>query len=203
MGREGRTIDHDSAWGSHADAYAVLGVTSDADETEIVAAYRALARRHHPDLAGDGETAVMSRINAAFDLLRDRGRRDRYDRENRRPGWTSGPRPRPTTARSDPPTDPYRPKYGWVPEGDGTGGAGAPPGRPSGSVLGFGRHIGWSIGEIARVDPGYLAWLEGRVEGRPFLAEIDATLRRTGFRAGPDAPLTDAPRSRFRRFGWG
>ena len=33
------------------------------------------------------------------------------------------------------------------------GTAGPPPGRPSGSVLDFGRFKGWSLGEIARVDP--------------------------------------------------
>ena len=59
---------------------------------------------------------------------------------------------------------------------DGTGGAGPAPGRPSGSVLDFGRHIGWSMGEIARVDPGYLAWLSERREGRPYLDEIEAIL---------------------------
>jgi len=67
-------------------------------------------------------------------------------------------------------------------ERDGTGGAGRPPGRPSGSVVPFGRHIGWSLGEIARVDPGYLVWLEDRPEGRPYLEEIDRILRRSGFR---------------------
>ena len=33
---------------------------------------------------------------------------------------------------------------------DGLGAAGPPPGRPSGSVLNFGRYSGWSLGEIAR-----------------------------------------------------
>jgi len=50
-------------------------------------------------------------------------------------------------------------------------------------VLDFGRHIGWSIGEIARVDPGYLEWLSQQREGRRYAAEIDGVLRRAGFRA--------------------
>jgi hypothetical protein len=49
-------------------------------------------------------------------------------------------------------------------------------------VLSFGRHLGWSIGEIARRDPGYLEWLEDRREGRPYLDEIDETLVRVGYR---------------------
>jgi hypothetical protein len=65
-------------------------------------------------------------------------------------------------------------------------------------VLPFGRHIGWSIGEIARVDPGYLAWLEARPEGKPYVAEIDALLRRTGFRQ-EDQGQARAQRGRFGR----
>jgi hypothetical protein len=109
----------------------------------------------------------MSRLNAAFERVRTAARRAEYDKEQGRLG-----------AR-----EPL-----WAPEFDGTGGAGRPPGRPSGSVLTFGRHVGWSIGEIARIDPGYLAWLEDRREGRPFLEEIDRTLRAAGFRRASDPP---------------
>ena len=168
-------------------AYNVLGVRHDADDADIAAAYRSLARVYHPDVAGDSGNARMSRINAAWDRLRDPRRRDAYDRELgifpvrraprqaplRRGGRTST---HATTAHTAPAPAGSRRRR------DGTGGAGAPPGRPSGSVLGFGRHLGWSIGEIARVDPGYLVWLEERREGRPYLDEIDATLRRIGFR---------------------
>jgi hypothetical protein len=78
----------------------------------------------------------------------------------------------------------------------GTGAAGPPPGRPSGSVLTFGRHLGWSLGEIARVDPGYLLWLESKPEGRPYTEEIDTLLRRLGIRKS-DAPHGAARRRRF------
>ena len=188
-------MDHDLPWNGDDDAYRVLGVGADADDAEILTAYRDLARRHHPDIAGESHTARMSRINAAFDQLRDAERRHRYDRATGRPR-------RDPRAAPPPPIDPTRPAYGWVPERDGTGGAGPPPGRPSGSVLTFGRHLGWSIGEIARVDPGYLEWLEGRHEGRRYAEEIDATLRRTGYRPeGAVARSADAA-NRFRRFGW-
>jgi len=72
----------------------------------------------------------------------------------------------------------------WRNAPDGTGGAGEPPGRPSGTVLPFGRFIAWSIGEVARYDPGYLDWLDQRPEGRPYRAEIDTTLRGLGWRHG-------------------
>jgi hypothetical protein len=64
---------------------------------------------------------------------------------------------------------------------DGTGGAGPAPGHPSGSVLDFGRHVGWSLGEIARVDPGYLIWLAERPDGARYRDEIDALLAMSGF----------------------
>jgi hypothetical protein len=84
----------------------------------------------------------------------------------------------------------------WRNAPDGTGGAGEPPGRPSGTVLPFGRFIAWSIGEIARSDPGYLDWLDQRLEGAPYRDEIDATLQRLGWRQGP--PSRDQPGRRDR-----
>jgi hypothetical protein len=50
----------------------------------------------------------------------------------------------------------------------------------------FGRHIGWSIGEIARVDPGYLEWLEAKPQGKHYVEEIDAVLKRAGYRKAPE-----------------
>ncbi len=65
-------------------------------------------------------------------------------------------------------------------------------------MLPFGRHIGWSIGEIARIDPGYLAWLLPRREGEPYREEIErslAALRSTP--AGPE-PAPARKRGLFR-----
>ena len=156
-------------------AYAILGVSPDSDDGAITAAYRALARRYHPDLAGEAATRRMMRLNAAFERVRTPERRAVYDRELGRTGGVERP------AR---------------PEPDGTGAAGPPPGRPSGSVLGFGRHIGWSIGEIARSDPGYLVWLEERRDGKSYLEEIDRTLRAVGYRVDRVAPAPKAGRRR-------
>lgn len=55
------------------DPHAVLGLPPDASLEEATAAYRALAKEHHPDVATDPRAAeVMARINAAFDELRAR-----------------------------------------------------------------------------------------------------------------------------------
>jgi hypothetical protein len=57
------------------DPYVVLGIEPGADPDEIKAAWRGLARRHHPDLTGDDPgsagraTRRMAEINAAYAAL--------------------------------------------------------------------------------------------------------------------------------------
>jgi molecular chaperone DnaJ len=77
---------------------------------------------------------------------------------------------------------------------------GRPPGRPAGSVLNFGRHVGWSLGEIARVDPGYLVWLAERREGARYRAEIDALLARVGYQRPTERDERVSPWQRAARF---
>ena len=177
------------------DPYKVLGVEPDAEHQAIAAAHRGLARRHHPDVSPDPEAeARMAEINAAWTLLRDPARRAAYDlahaaRTVRRDGVVPNPIaamqpvPRATpSAPSEPgldaaPQPVERPgQIAWRRGPNGEGAAGPPPGRPVGSVLPFGRHIGWSLGEVARVDPGYLQWLAGKPDGRPYVAEIEKVL---------------------------
>jgi hypothetical protein len=38
----------------------------------------------------------------------------------------------------------------------------------------YGRYQGWSLGEIAQHDPGWLRWLRRVPAGRRFAADIDA-----------------------------
>jgi curved DNA-binding protein CbpA len=81
---------------------------------------------------------------------------------------------------------------------DGLGAAGPPPGRPSGSVLNFGRYSGWSLGEIARHDLEYIEWLDRTPIGRSYREEIDAILRASGRRQSADSESTNR-RGLFRR----
>jgi len=64
------------------DPYQVLGVKKEASEEEIRAAYRKLAKKHHPDLnPGNKEAeARFKEIAAANDLLSDKEKRARFDR---------------------------------------------------------------------------------------------------------------------------
>ncbi|HKS01362.1 MAG TPA: J domain-containing protein [Arthrobacter sp.] len=64
------------------DYYAVLQVPHGASQQEIARAYRALMRRHHPDVAsGEAVPAELQLVMQAFTVLRDPKRRAAYDRE--------------------------------------------------------------------------------------------------------------------------
>jgi DnaJ-class molecular chaperone len=79
------------------DPYTLLGVARDASPDAIRAAYRKLARQHHPDL-NPGNAAAEARfkaIAAAHDLLSDADKRARFDRgEIDAHGQETPPQPR-------------------------------------------------------------------------------------------------------------
>ena len=63
--------------------YVVLGIAEDADDDTVRRAFRALARRYHPD-TGDGSSIVeFQRAREAYETLGDPERRRRYDRQLR------------------------------------------------------------------------------------------------------------------------
>src|SRR5436190_2076434 len=101
------------------DLYARLELRSTASAEAIEVAWRALLKRHHPDVAGDaGADERAKRINIAHDWLSDPALRARYDRERQGVGdrstgrastggtdgrWSPGPgRPRGSEASSRP-----------------------------------------------------------------------------------------------------
>jgi hypothetical protein len=65
---------------SGEDLYGLLGVGADASGDEIRHAYRALARRHHPDADPAQHGAGFHRIAAAYEVLGDERDRAAYDR---------------------------------------------------------------------------------------------------------------------------
>jgi curved DNA-binding protein CbpA len=67
------------------DLYARLELPLDASFEAIEIAWRALLKRHHPDVAGASADDLAKRINVAHDWLSDPELRTRYDRE-RHPG---------------------------------------------------------------------------------------------------------------------
>jgi DnaJ-class molecular chaperone len=64
------------------DPYEILGVQRTADEAAIRAAYRKLAKKHHPDVnPGKPDAATrFGEISSAYDLLSDKDKRAKFDR---------------------------------------------------------------------------------------------------------------------------
>ena len=60
------------------DYYEVLGVSKTASEDEIKKAFRKAAVKHHPDKEG-GDEAKFKEINEAYEVLKDKQKRQRYD----------------------------------------------------------------------------------------------------------------------------
>jgi curved DNA-binding protein CbpA len=191
------------------DPYKTLQVDPEADADVIQAAYRRLAQKFHPDVApGPDAARRMIAINAAWEVLGAPASRAAYDRRRAEPGGGSGGPP-PGAPRSSPwsgaasarapagERPPQTVSADWssgrssrgsgydearMRTADGPGAAGPPPGSPSGTVLGFGRYAGWSLGEIARRDVEYLEWLDRAPIGRAYREELDQLLRRLGRR---------------------
>jgi curved DNA-binding protein CbpA len=94
------------------DLYARLEIPATASPEAIELAWRALLRRHHPDVAGPAGLDAAKRINVAHDWLGDPALRARYDRERGLAGGRGdrgGPRDaayRPRAAGSRPATRP-------------------------------------------------------------------------------------------------
>jgi molecular chaperone DnaJ len=64
------------------DPYKTLQVDPEAEDEVIAAAYRRLARKYHPDVAGGDEAAArMAAINAAWEVVGDPVRRAAFDRQ--------------------------------------------------------------------------------------------------------------------------
>lgn len=63
---------------SKRDYYEVLGVDKGASDDELKKAFRKAAVKHHPDKEGGDETKFKE-INEAYDVLKDKQKRQRYD----------------------------------------------------------------------------------------------------------------------------
>jgi molecular chaperone DnaJ len=59
--------------------YTILGIDEHAPTEEIKRAYRRLARKYHPDVAGGSGTAAFRQVCEAYETLSDECRRRRYD----------------------------------------------------------------------------------------------------------------------------
>jgi DnaJ-class molecular chaperone len=110
----------------YKDYYKILGVKRGASEAEIKAAYRRMARKHHPDV-NPGDKAAAERfkeINEAYEVLSKPDLRARYDGLGGIFGRFGGM----------PPTGPGTGTFGGTGRTTGAAGGGQPPFRRPGQV---------------------------------------------------------------------
>lgn len=140
-----------------ADPYRVLQVLPSADQEVLYAAFRALAKKYHPDHDSSKAAARrMAEVNAAWAVVRDPELRASWDRSQRRVTYD------------------FRPAA--VPEQ-----VPAPPrSSDAGTKLAFGRYAGWALRDLARQDPDYLRWLSRHASGLRYRTEIYQILGRLG-----------------------
>lgn len=159
------------------DPYEILQVHRKAEPEVIRAAYRALARKYHPDFGG--EPARMAAISEAFVVLGDAGRRAAHDAQAART-HTRRATDRKSTVAAPP---------NGLADRRGQGAA-------SGSVIDFGRYAGWSVGALVNHDPEYLEWLARTPAGRRFTAEIEALLANRAAQTAALRPVSTNNQSR-------
>jgi DnaJ-class molecular chaperone len=61
------------------DLYKILGISQNADEKELHAAYRNLAKKYHPDRGKGASAEKFHEIKDAYEVLRDPASRATYD----------------------------------------------------------------------------------------------------------------------------
>ena len=161
--------------------YKLLQVDPDADTDVIVAAYKALAAKLHPERDFTGiEEYRLAELKRAYALLIDPARRDAYDAEAQRVAFTVES----VDGRSGPG------HHSWTladriaaKQADDMGAQ---------IQIDFGRYAGRTLGELLRIDPEYLRWLSRHSSGVRFrgpilrlLAQLDAEHSPVGAKPQP------------------
>ena len=107
-------MDHARPRRAPGDPYQVLGVDTGASQQDIARAYRRAVQHAHPD-ARPHDPAAAARfqaLTAAYELLRDPGRRAAYDRAH--PAGESSGQPLPYRPRPPGPASRWRGSLIWA-----------------------------------------------------------------------------------------
>ncbi len=146
------------------DLYDVLGVPGTASEAEIRRAFRALAKRYHPDVNPGSPDAARRFVevgNAAETLL-DPRRRASYDR-SRTPGARAWPPP--DAAPKPPPPPPPPPSTAHAARTPPQG-APEPVSRRPGDLIGRALRAVAAVAVLAAVVAGWIVWEVGPSAGQ-------------------------------------
>lgn len=152
------------------DPYQILQLHPSAVPELVEAAYRTLARLHHPDHSEDPDaSAAMADLNWAYATLREPSLRAAYDRAKVAiPVEAHEPdAPLPAVAST---SLSQRVAQAAAAAAEREGG------NPANATLDFGRYAGMTLREIARVEPGYLEWLRRYSSGLRYRHQIDHVL---------------------------
>jgi curved DNA-binding protein CbpA len=198
------------------------------DEVIQAAYRRLARKYHPDLAKSEDAAARMAGINAAWELIGDPVARRAFDRSRATAAPPPVSTVHTTSSRGETVSTPPAPGQGTPPPrptpppevvspdwtsgrstvgggfdesmraAEGFGAAGPPPGRPSGTVLNFGRYAGWSLGEVARHDIEYIEWLDRAPIGRNYRQEVDEILRSSGRRRSADVDASDR-RGLYRR----
>ena len=94
------------------DYYELMGIARNANQDEIVVAYRQLARQYHPDMRPENAEVAIQKfkeINVAFEVLSNSERRRAYDL-----GHPAPKPPKPKPKKDETPKDPNLGRW-WSP----------------------------------------------------------------------------------------
>jgi curved DNA-binding protein CbpA len=157
------------------DPYEILQVHENAVPEVIEAAYRTLARLHHPDRTDDPDAdSAMADLNWAYAVLREPSLRASYDSshvaiavETPAPADGDGGQqddgsPHPTLSERVA----HAAEAAIERDAD----------NPANTTLDFGRFAGMTLRQIARIEPGYLEWLRRHSSGLRYRHQIDKVL---------------------------
>jgi DnaJ-class molecular chaperone len=146
------------------DPYEILQVHRNAVPEVVEAAYRALARLHHPDANDEPDAdSAMADLNWAYAVLREPDLKASYD--------TQVPIPVTEPAATTENASLYE-RVAVATEAA----IGRDTTNPANIVLDFGRYAGMTLRQIARVEPSYLEWLRRHSMGIRYRSQIDHVL---------------------------
>ena len=150
------------------DPYRILQLHPSAVPELVEAAYRTLARLHHPDHSDDpASAAAMAELNWAYATLRDASLRAAYDRNR-------------VAIPVEMPEEGAEPAIGTSLSQRFARAAAAAAERTGSDAtlvtLDFGRYAGMTLPQIARIEPAYLEWLKRHSSGARYRHQIDQVL---------------------------